>query len=536
MAQPSAAQKFILGPQCWGCREKRVRCGSEMPGCAKCAAKGVACPGYGATKPLRWRKPQNPRALEGKRSTVNSFVIDFPPRFTLTTPAEKSLDSVIADEIIYYNERIAPDLVVVDLPSNPFRWSLKLSAIAPAYLNQAYAAISSFHRIVQRRYGGLNLPQSGSIGLTAASTSQRPDPEEAMFYRHYASALRSLNDELSKTTKTLNITILAGVMMLLFSQLQQAAYGQWRVHLDGFKHLIDFYGGWRCLLARYLDAGFVLSNLVIIDAMSTTTSPVTNMGADTIRWHTTYLEILPYLDYDVIPIPTPIPPPLLRAVIMINLARAASHTTRERNQCTPTLSQVLDELGITLFSECASGGDTYLLEGLEYESRVNNHDTIVGTPSQALFTNCYRSAVILYAMEAFTALDTDRDNPLLDALLTTEAANAIQTSAYDSLMHSLRALFQLKDKPQGGEAHWKFIFWPLALAGVQSVVLKRDRNDFNYICARLYEMTAELGTLCMRDAAVFLRRLWLEASASESNGRLLLAWDEIFKEAPLFLL
>jgi hypothetical protein len=139
-------------------------------------------------------------------------------------------------------------------------------------------------------------------------------------------------------------------------------------------------------------------------------------------------------------------------------------------------------------------------------------------------------------MEAFTALNTSFDNPYVDILLTTEAANAIQISAYDSLMHSLRALFQLKDEPQSGEAHWKFIFWPLAMAGVQSVVLKRDRIDFDYIGARLYNMTAELGTLCMRDAAVFLERLWVGASASESNGHRLLTWDEIFKEAPLFLL
>jgi hypothetical protein len=54
--------------------------------------------------------------------------------------------------------------------------------------------------------------------LTALS-----DPEGATFYRYYASALKGVNEELSKTTKKLNITILAGIMMLLFSQVQTPA-------------------------------------------------------------------------------------------------------------------------------------------------------------------------------------------------------------------------------------------------------------------------------------------------------------------------
>lgn len=61
MTPTNVARHLTLGPQCWSCRERRVRCGSEVPGCLKCAAKGLDCPGYGRTRPLRWRKPKNPR-------------------------------------------------------------------------------------------------------------------------------------------------------------------------------------------------------------------------------------------------------------------------------------------------------------------------------------------------------------------------------------------------------------------------------------------------------------------------------------------
>ncbi|KAL4881759.1 fungal-specific transcription factor domain-containing protein [Aspergillus karnatakaensis] len=507
MAQPSAAQKLILGPQCWGCRERRVRCGSETPGCAKCAAKGVACPGYGPTRPLRWKKPQNLKEFPGKKRAAQ------------------------------YNERVAPDLVVTDSPTNPLRWSLESAAIAPAYLNHVYVAISAFHRMVQRRFGGL-YPQNS--GLTEEVVAPRPrgsDSEEAKFCRYYASALSSLNEALSKNTKKPNLTILAGVMMLLFTQLQRAAYGQWRIHLEGFKKLVDHFGGWKTVLRYHVDSAFMLSNLLIVDAMSTTTSPVQKLNVDTIRWHTAYLELLPQLDYDVIPTATPIPPHLVRTIIMTNLARATRHcTTGPLHQHAPfTLSHILTELDFTL--TYTSSTDVAQEQLCDNASPKPDPDSKLQTPNQALFANCYRSAIVIYAMEAFACMDAMRE-PLVDVILTTEARYSIEAAAYESLMHSLRSLFAMKNQPLNNEAYWKFVFWPLAIAGVQSVVFRHDSNDFEYICAGLYEMTAELGTLCMRDAAVFLRQLWAEtrASALEATERRMFTWDEIFKEAPLFLL
>lgn len=35
-----------LGPQCLQCKKRRVKCGSEEPGCDKCSKDGFNCPGY----------------------------------------------------------------------------------------------------------------------------------------------------------------------------------------------------------------------------------------------------------------------------------------------------------------------------------------------------------------------------------------------------------------------------------------------------------------------------------------------------------
>ncbi|KAL3466147.1 fungal pheromone mating factor STE2 GPCR-domain-containing protein [Aspergillus heterothallicus] len=457
-----------------------------------------------------------------------------------------TLDVAIASEITYYNNRITPDLVVTDSSSNPFRWSLKLSAIAPMYLNYAYAAISVFHRIVQRSYIVAGKTYSPSMELTAPG--QLSDPEGPTFYHYYAAALKSVNEELSKTTKKLNIIILAGIMMLLFSQLQQAAYGQWRVHLNGFKRIISHYGGMERLLEQYMDTRFLLSNALIIDTMSTTTMPASQMTADTISWHMEYLRILPRIDYDVIPTPTPIPPHMLKVIIMVNLARATARQTRENKTDSQesefTLSQILVELDIVFAQDSSDLLHDTDPKNTLHENRLSPTLSSTKESSQTIFTTSYRSAITLYAVESYLAMETASLTQILDPTLLPETTHAIKTSSYSSLMYSIRTLFaqkrdtasQPKRRADGDSgAYWKFIFWPLAIAGVHCATEHRNREDYEYICERLYEMTAVLGTLCMRDAAVFIRRLWGEAGEVRLRGGAM-SWDEIFRDAPLFLL
>jgi hypothetical protein len=225
------------------------------------------------------------------------------------------------------------------------------------------------------------------------------------------------------------------------------------------------------------------------------------------------------MDHDLVRTPTPIPLNVLKAVTMINIARVKSHQpTGELDNPNFTFSEVLAELGISLEIKNT-------VEGLG-GSPANYDGTNFQTSDDVLFAGSYQSAVIIYATEAYMPISNNSLN---------EIANTIRDSAYNSLMTALRILFELKDKTQSGEAYWKLIFWPLAIAGVQSVVAKHHRKDFEYICAKLYEMTAALGTHNMRDAALFLERLWMETSGSGIDGHSS-TWDDIFKNAPLFLL
>jgi len=55
-----------LGPQCWTCRSRRVRCTSEQPSCQKCDDRALVCAGYGPTKPVRWKQPTCKDAPPGR--------------------------------------------------------------------------------------------------------------------------------------------------------------------------------------------------------------------------------------------------------------------------------------------------------------------------------------------------------------------------------------------------------------------------------------------------------------------------------------
>lgn len=53
---------------CWECLRRRLVCDFELPGCKRCAASGVDCPGYGETQPIRvkWLAPGKVKSRQRK--------------------------------------------------------------------------------------------------------------------------------------------------------------------------------------------------------------------------------------------------------------------------------------------------------------------------------------------------------------------------------------------------------------------------------------------------------------------------------------
>lgn len=61
--------------RCHNCRARRLVCDQTLPSCQKCAARGVACPGYGRN--LRWVQPQRkPAPVQAGEGIVGEGACD----------------------------------------------------------------------------------------------------------------------------------------------------------------------------------------------------------------------------------------------------------------------------------------------------------------------------------------------------------------------------------------------------------------------------------------------------------------------------
>lgn len=63
--------------QCWHCLRRRLVCDFLRPGCGKCSAAGIVCPGYDDKKPVTWLAPgqvlsRTRRPQESKRLLTNT--------------------------------------------------------------------------------------------------------------------------------------------------------------------------------------------------------------------------------------------------------------------------------------------------------------------------------------------------------------------------------------------------------------------------------------------------------------------------------
>jgi hypothetical protein len=75
------------------------------------------------------------------------------------------------------------------------------------------------------------------------------------FYRYQGKIIRSLKADLDVEQKRTGDGVLAGVMTLLLSDVQQGATANWRHHFNGVERLIALRGGIREVArARRLDA------------------------------------------------------------------------------------------------------------------------------------------------------------------------------------------------------------------------------------------------------------------------------------------
>ncbi|KXH47834.1 hypothetical protein CSAL01_03327 [Colletotrichum salicis] len=160
---------MTLGPQCWRCRKKRLRCDSSIPACRKCIAADTECPGYGDKRPITFRDPLvlkqkgvvirvRDREPEGRQDrdrgkTRSGRSSSSPPASVLGIVCRSPRTAgpvmklrITADAMEYYNRHVAPDLVPYSTSTSPYQISPHQIASLASYLPNTYISIAAFHR------------------------------------------------------------------------------------------------------------------------------------------------------------------------------------------------------------------------------------------------------------------------------------------------------------------------------------------------------------------------------------------------------
>ncbi|KAH5182148.1 hypothetical protein HBH68_176670 [Parastagonospora nodorum] len=468
---------------CWGCRWRRVRCDSQQPACNKCTRKGLLCPGYGNTKPLKWRH----RIVQ-----LDQQQVVLQPRLpSADAMASKDLPIHLAHNVMsYYNAMIVPDL-------SPCGTSVHCITVEdwasvgelPKHL---YVCMVSLHRVVK------------CLG--------NEDENRALILNHQAYAARRLYQMIIDVAHPrLDTRLVEAACMFLCLDIQQSAYGAWRTHLKGAKALI---GSWEEDMQGRDD--FVRFVISVIDIYGATMTPSKLLLEDTLAEHLLYLRIVGSLQVDVLSTLTPIPLEILKATIAINSHRAAvtdQHriSDQQRYQHLPSLNAILASL-----------------------RQFDSYRWAYGLPSQyvleaenwALFATCYQSATTLYLFQSCS--------PTADCSTGDELQNNTRRATYHILVKSITELFGRRLQ---GCTHYKYVLWPMVICGIESAA-RGERNDLKFLCSSLETTTLDLGTLSMREAAEFLENVWAGCGLRRSHlmDCVAIDWDETFKLAPIFLI
>lgn len=329
---------------------------------------------------------------------------------------------------------------------------------------------------------------------------------QALYHYHQACAAEILNHKI-KTLGKLgpDQELFEDVSLFFFSQIQASAYGAWRAHLNAAKTLFNLWGV-ETLMGN-ADYEFQLCHLVLADIFGAAMAPASYITDEEVEQHRVYLGLLRRFKVDVCSTMVPIPEAIVRSVAAINISRSPKHadmqSEREQVGNEASTDAILGSLRAFDPSDWA----------LHHPRRTSSQAT-----SWALLATCFQAAAVLY-------------------LIRTSCLGMYKEAAklfYGRLTRCIHELYELR---QEGGTLYKYVLWPMVVCGVETI-LRSDEHQMKSLCILLEQTTMDLGTLSMREAAVFLNEQLLATTKPhlESASPSPTDWDTIFAQAPLFLM
>ncbi|GKT43476.1 uncharacterized protein ColSpa_03657 [Colletotrichum spaethianum] len=551
-----------LGPQCWRCRKKRLRCDSSHPSCRKCLLAEAECPGYGDKRPIAWRSPLVPtdkgivriRDPENvKKRSAPASVLGIVCRSPRTAGSEMEL-KIATDAMEYY-------LVPYSIIRSPYQVSPPQVIELAEYLRNAFISIAALHRHVSgepslvfklspSNDGGAQ-PAIRSRARAAATTPEDSELSrlvaagdfKSVYFATQAGALKALGEELrtyrpDEPTDAFSPSILVGIMVMLSSQF--SAYAPWQFHVDGAWGQVQAHGGFDVVARMDVELCRLLQHFAVFDIFGMTTHRFTAVSAQTVvRRASSYASVFENFNVKVRNPWQLVPNDLAKILIRINVVRANYALSLNAKSRLEGLHDVLDFLDGSCPDDWAA--ETLTTAAVWLKPSRLSEDRQTKDAWRALMA-AYHSAAILYAISSLTVFG---GNLMSEAAWGPASFLERRMNAYRAVLSSLRVLFDQRARRQrhgtvdsqspiatsAGLLH-KFVIWPMVIAGTQSALIHHDENATRFLCSGMQAVGEELGTVSMIDGARLVQRL----HHAKEHGRDFSSWDDLFDGAPLFLM
>ncbi|KAK0616646.1 fungal-specific transcription factor domain-containing protein [Immersiella caudata] len=505
--------------QCWECHRRRLVCDSARPQCRKCQTKGLDCPGYDSSKPVRWVPMQSARSkIQPPRAEKDQQIGENIAARAVIPPSLKADQEMteLFEGVEYYNLQICSDLMANGFrgQQSPFFMPLEAILLCPKGPLKSLVSVALCHRLLQS-------PDRPSTDKAALITKM---------HQYAGESIKALAAWLAEPENHTSDATLACVVSLMMAEIQYGYSSGWQQHIDGAAAMINMSGGIGSSVFARPSIRHLLRYYAIVDVFRCTTSP--NPQLDATRQQLELVNIMPILYGNGLDTCVPCPPDLFVQVIRINHLRAqlGSTTTSSKADRLSATLDILRNIKTNAVDQWAA--EIAFSSGLPL-SRSGSSERKPGFGAWLSMAKIFRCAAAAYcisslfpdAVSSGGAVNSDSDEQCPDDTGPRGAARDGLADARRIFLATL--LSQLRSIATVSQLR-KFVLWPLVVMGIH--VGSDDEMTQKFVLEELSWISRAVGIAAPLVAREFLqRRVWpLELGERK--------WADLFDKPYLFAL
>ncbi|KAF2664386.1 hypothetical protein BT63DRAFT_107252 [Microthyrium microscopicum] len=332
------------------------------------------------------------------------------------------------------------------------------------------------------QFGSICMVLSHRINRTRNDNQVEPLVEK--FYLYWGLAVRALNEQLESDNVPHSDWAMAGVLALLFADIQHGVSLNWRCHLDGLYRLIELRGGFKAIVRsiRLTPLLFVLWPTVVI---ANTTCPASDITSEFDELQ----DLLEQLNIEESPLQA-CPSPLFAEIIKINQLRGVAS---QRNH------SLLDDISQQAYK---------LLDRIdEFSPKLWIKSKAQSKEDWLLVAEVYQASIRIYCILS------------LQSLRVLPKSRSLRTRCLDDnhLLHDAlsKGLSRLRTS--------RLLLWPLVVLGVEAA--HGDLTIRQFVSSQLQAVSRNLGIYLPLLALQVLDSFWQSGAKS---------WDACFDKPYAF--